>query len=272
MHPKVYFVGAGPGDPDLMTVKGRRMVEQADVLVYVGSLLSPGCRAFFRNGAEHHDSKEMTHEQIIEVMVRSVRSGKSVVRLSSGDPSIFGALAEQLESLEENAIPYEIVPGVSSAFAAAAALFTELTIPEVSQTVIFTRIEGRTPMPPGEKLSALARHRCTLVLFLSTQYIRDVVAELLEGYPSDTPVAVVQKASWPDEERIVRGTLSDISERVKAARIIWTALVIVGPVVDRKNRAPGKRSKLYDSSFSHGYREAKDPPGGADPKATTAWD
>ncbi|HET6370890.1 MAG TPA: precorrin-4 C(11)-methyltransferase [Nitrospiria bacterium] len=255
MQPKVYFVGAGPGDPDLITVKGRRLVENADVLIYVGSLLHPDHLALFKHDAERHDSKEMTHEQIVDVMVRSVRSGKSVVRLSSGDPSIYGALAEQLESLETEKIPYEIVPGVSSPFAAAASLATELTIPEVAQTVIFTRLEGRTPMPPKEKLSSLAQHGATLVLFLSTQYIKEVVAELLQGYPPDTPVAVVQKASWPGEEKIVRGTLSDIAEKVKAARIVWTALVIVGEVVDRKNRAAGKRSKLYDRDFSHGYRE-----------------
>jgi len=259
MQPKVYFVGAGPGEVDLITVKGRRLVELADVLIYVGSLLHPGHLAFFKAGAERHDSKEMTHEQIVEVMVRSVRSGKSVVRLSSGDPSLFGALAEQLESLEAQDIPYEIIPGVSSAFAAAAAIATELTIPEVAQTVIFSRFQGRTPMPPKEELSALAEHGATMVLFLSTQYIKEVVRELRSGYPPDTPVAVVQKASWPQEERVIRGTLSDIAEKVKTARIVWTALVLVGPVVDRRHWAAGRHSKLYDKSFSHGYRDKEDP-------------
>ncbi|HLG21804.1 MAG TPA: precorrin-4 C(11)-methyltransferase [Candidatus Manganitrophaceae bacterium] len=253
---KVTFVGAGPGDPDLLTVKGKRLIETADLVVYAGSLVHPDVLRLIKPEAERHDSAKMALEEIARVMIEGVSAGKRVVRLASGDPSVFGTISEQMDELDAAGVPYEIVPGVSSAFAAAAALGAEYTLPELSQTVILTRLEGRTPMPPKENLASLASHGATIVLFLSTQYIREAVAELLKGYPKETPVAVVQKASWPDQ-KIVRGTLEDIAQKVKEAGIVWTALVIVGDALDRKGKGKGKRSKLYDKDFSHGFRDGE---------------
>jgi precorrin-4/cobalt-precorrin-4 C11-methyltransferase len=251
---RVYFVGAGPGDPDLLTVKGRRLIESADTIVYAGSLVHPDILSLIKPGAERHDSAKIALEEILGIMIKAVSAGRLAVRLASGDPSIFGTISEQMDGLDEAGVPYEIIPGVSSALAAAAALGTEYTLPELSQTVIITRMEGRTPMPPKENLASLAAHNATMVIFLSTQYIREVAAELIKSYPKETPIAVVQKASWPDQ-KIVRGTLEDIAQKVKAAGIVWTALIIVGDALDRKGKGKGKRSKLYDKAFSHGFRE-----------------
>ena len=251
---KVYFVGAGPGDPDLLTVKGSRLIESADCVVYAGSLVHPDVLSLIKPGADRHDSAKIALEEILAIMIKAVGAGRLVVRLASGDPSIFGTISEQMDGLDEAGIPYEIIPGVSSALAAAAALGAEYTLPELSQTVIVTRMEGRTPMPPKENLASLASHQATMVIFLSTQYIREAAVELLKSYPKETPVAVVQKASWPDQ-KIVRGTLEDIVQKVKAAGIVWTALIIVGDALDRKGKGKGKRSKLYDKEFSHGFRE-----------------
>ncbi len=251
----VSFIGAGPGDPELITVKGRRLLSEADVVIYAGSLVPAAMLECVRPEAERHDSAGMVLEEIIEVMRRSVAEGKRVVRLASGDPAIFGTLAEQLERLEALQIPYEIIPGVSSVFAAAAALGIELTVPDLVQTVILTRVEGRTKMPEGEDLAALASHRSTMVLFLSAQAIGKVARELAKTYPPETPVAVVQKASLPDQ-KIVTGTLADIAAMVKAAGIVWTAVIIVGPAVDRAVSAAGHRSRLYSADFAHGFRPA----------------
>ncbi len=251
---RVYFVGAGPGDPELVTLKAKRILEAADLVIYAGSLIPPAVLDFAGNGAQLRDSAGMIHEEIVALMIESALKGCRVVRLHSGDPSIFGTMWEQIEELERAGVQYEVVPGVSSVFAASAALKTELTVPELSQTVIFTRIEGRTKMPERESLRDLAAHRSTMAIFLSTQYIDRVVEELLHAFPPETPAAVVQKASWP-EEKIVRGTLSDIAPKVKAARIVWTAVIIVGAAVGREPGRP--RSRLYDKNFSHGYRQAR---------------
>ncbi len=251
---KVYFVGAGPGDPELITVKGRSLLEKADVILYTGSLVPAEILNYAQPGAVLHNSAEMILEEIVGIMIASAKAGQTVVRLHSGDPCIYGTLSEQMQELDGQGIEYEVVPGVSSAFAAAAVLKTELTVPELSQTVILTRIEGKTKMPQREELARLASHHATLVIFLSTQYIDRVVSELCKEYSMDTPVAVVQKASWPDQ-KVVRGTLSDIVQKVKEAKIVWTALIIVGEVLREGVMKP--KSRLYDKSFSHGYRDSK---------------
>ncbi|AAB85108.1 precorrin-3 methylase [Methanothermobacter thermautotrophicus str. Delta H] len=243
-------MGAGPGDPELITLKAVRALRGADVVIYAGSLVNRDILEYAPEDAEVHNSAHMNLEEITDIMVEACRAGKTVARVHTGDPSIYGAIKEQIRVLEKNSIPYTIIPGVSSVFAAAATLNTELTLPEVSQTVIITRPAGRTPVPPGEDLEELAVHGSTMCIFLGVHMIEDVAEKLMTHYPPDTPVAVVKRASWPDEE-VVRGTLSDIAERVRAAGISKTAMIIVGSVLE-----PGdfKPSKLYDAGFSHEYR------------------
>jgi precorrin-4/cobalt-precorrin-4 C11-methyltransferase len=243
-------MGAGPGDPELITLKAVRALRRADVVIYAGSLVNREILEYAPEDAEVHNSAHMDLEEITDIMVEACSTGKTVARVHTGDPSIYGAIKEQIRVLEKNSIPYTIIPGVSSVFAAAAALNTELTLPEVSQTVIITRPAGRTPVPPGEDLEELAVHGSTMCIFLGVHMIGDVAEKLMTHYPPDTPVAVVKRASWPDEE-VVRGTLSDIAERVRAAGISKTAMIIVGRVLE-----PGdfKASKLYDAGFSHEYR------------------
>ncbi|MGE5239315.1 MAG: precorrin-4 C(11)-methyltransferase [Chloroflexota bacterium] len=251
---KVYFVGAGPGDPELITLRGRRLLDEADVVIYAGSLVNPALLKNIRGAVI--DSSGMTLGEIISVMKDSLASGKTVVRLHTGDTAFYSAISEQIEQLGQLKIPWEVVPGVSSAMAGAAALGQELTIPEISQTVIFTRIEGRTPVPATERLGELARHKATMVIFLSVGLIEKVRDELREGYPDETPVVVIERASWP-EQKIVRGTLGTIVELVKEAEIRKTALIYVGEAL-RASEAPlGKESKLYSKDFTHGYREGK---------------
>lgn len=247
---KVRFVGAGPGDPDLITVKGARLLASADVVVYAGSLVNPAVLGHARQGAELYDSATLTLEEIVALMERAVREGKNVVRLHSGDPSLYGAIGEQVERLAERGIAAEVIPGVSSSSAAAASLCREFTVPGGSQTVIITRMGGRTPVPEGERLGLLAGHRASLCIYLSVHLIEQVVRELAEGYPPDTPVAVVERVSWPGE-RVIRGTLADIAAGVKAAGIRKTALILVGGFLDAK----GATSLLYDAGFAHGYRQ-----------------
>lgn len=249
----VAIVGAGPGDVELITLKGRRLLDEADCIVYAGSLVNKELLAACR--ADSYDSQGMDLEEIVEVMAAAWRLGKRVVRLHTGDPSIFGAIKEQMQALDQLGIPYEVVPGVSSAFGAAAALKAELTLPEVAQTVIITRQEGRTPVPELEKLRLLASHRTTMLIFLSVSMIETVVRELTAGgYPIHTPVAVVEKATWEDE-RCITGTLADIAAGVEEAGIRKTALICVGEVFG--DNALHAVSKLYDRSFSHGTRKGK---------------
>jgi precorrin-4/cobalt-precorrin-4 C11-methyltransferase len=249
---KLYFVGAGAGDPELITVRGRKLLDEADVVIYTGSLVNPALIEGIR--AEIHDSAGMTLDEIIGVIQENFKQGKLIVRLHTGDPSFYSAISEQIERLRELDISYEVVPGVSSAMAGAALLGQELTIPEITQTVIFTRIEGRTPVPEQEKLSTLAKHRASMVIFLSAGMIEKVRDELLEGYPEDTPVVVIERVSWP-EERIVRGTLKDIADKVKEAGIKKTALIYVGEALRASEEKLGKESKLYHKDFKHEYRK-----------------
>jgi precorrin-4/cobalt-precorrin-4 C11-methyltransferase len=249
---KIHFVGAGPGDVELITVKGRRLLDEADCIVYAGSLINTrlleGCKAAL------HDSAGMHLDEILVVMVTAWRQGKKVVRLHTGDPAYYGAIKEQMQGLDKEGVPYAVVPGVSAASGAAAALLAELTLPEVSQTVIITRQGGRTPVPELERMRLLAAHQATMLIFLSVGMIETVVEELLTGgYGPETPVAVVERATW-DCEKIVRGTLQDIAPRVIEADITKTALICVGKVfADTRLEAV---SKLYDKSFSHGTRQA----------------
>jgi precorrin-4/cobalt-precorrin-4 C11-methyltransferase len=248
----VYFIGAGPGDPELITLKGRRLLDAADVVIYAGSLVNPALLEGIK--AEIHDSASMNLDQIMDVISKAIKQGRTVVRLHTGDTSFYSAISEQIEKLRELAIDYEVVPGVSSAMAGAAVLRQELTIPEISQTVIFTRREGRTPVPDAEKLSELAKHRATMVIFLSVGMIEKVKEELLKGYDEETPFVVIEKASWP-EQKIVRGGLKDIVEVVKNSGIKKTALIYVGESLRASAVSLGKESKLYHKGFTHEYRK-----------------
>ncbi len=249
---QVYFIGAGAGDPELITLKGIKAIERADIVIYAGSLVNPEILKYARDGAEVHNSASMDLEEVLEVMQKGASQGKLIARVHTGDPAIYGAIQEQMDALTGMGISFEVIPGVSSFLAAAAALRQEYTLPDVTQTVILTRMEGRTPVPEKEKLAQLARHGATMCIFLSVHAIDDVVAQLREGYAEDTPIAVVQKASWPDE-KIVRGTLADIAEKVREAAISKTAMIVVSNVF----RGQYEKSKLYDPGFSHGYREGK---------------
>jgi precorrin-4/cobalt-precorrin-4 C11-methyltransferase len=246
----VYFVGAGAGDPELITLKGRRLLDEADVVVYAGSLVNPALLDGVK--AEVHDSAGMDLDAIMAVMIPASRAGKKVVRLHTGDPAIYGAIREQMRLLDQEKIDYEVVPGVSSALASAAALKVELTVPEVTQTVIFTRQAGRTPVPERESLRNLAAVQASMCIFLSVSMMDKVVGELIDGgYPTDTPVAVVEKASWPDQ-RIVRGTLADIAGKIQGSEIRKTSMIVLGRALADDAVAA---SKLYDAGFSHGYRD-----------------
>jgi precorrin-4/cobalt-precorrin-4 C11-methyltransferase len=248
----VYFVGAGPGDPDLITLKGRRLLDEADVVIYAGSLVNPTLLRGIK--ASVYDSASMNLHEIVTVMEESVSQGKMVVRLHTGDTALFSALSEQIEGLKKLCIGCEVVPGVSSAMAGAATLKQELTVPEISQTVIFTRREGKTPVPDNERLPALATHGATMVIFLSAGMIKEVQEELLQGYDEETPFVVIEKASWP-EERIVRGPLKHMAEIVAGAGITKTALIYVGPSLQASQLPLDKKSRLYDKDFTHEYRK-----------------
>lgn len=249
---KIYFVGAGPGNPELITLKGKRLLESADVIVYAGSLVNPVVLEFARKDAELYDSAKMTLEEISKVLIDSYKAGKRIVRLASGDPSIFGAVDEMGDVLKEEEILFEVVPGVSSFSAAAASLQRELTVPNLVQTVILTRAEGRTAMPPKEKLEDLAKHECTIAIFLSAVLAQSVQEKLLTAYPPETPIAIVYKASWPDE-KIFQGQLRELAEIMRREKITMTALILVGKFLT----AHGHKSKLYDETFSHAFRRAK---------------
>lgn len=250
---QVYIVGAGPGDPELITLKGKRLLGEADVVIYAGSLVHPALLSHAKQGARIYNSASMTLPEVIAVMEESAAKGETVVRLHTGDPAIYGAIQEQMDELDKRGISYEVVPGVSSFLATAAALRQEYTLPDVSQTVIVTRNEGRTPVPPKEKLASLASHQATMCIFLSVHMIEDVVKELLEGgYPADTPIAVVQRASWP-EQKIVRATLETIAQEIAGEKIDRTAMIVVGKCLD----ASYALSRLYAPEFAHGYRDAR---------------
>lgn len=250
---KVFIIGAGPGDPGLLTVRGAALIARCPVVLYTGSLVPREVLATARPDARVLDSSAMTLDEITTIFVEASDTGHDVARVHTGDPVIFGSTAEQMRRLDALGIAYEIVPGVSSFTAAAAALGKELTLPELSQTVILTRASGRTAVPEGEQLADLARHRATLALFLSITLLDEVVAALAPSYGVDCPVAVVHKASCPDQ-KIVTGTLADIHARVKAARIKSQAMILVGRVLTSTDFAD---SRLYDPTFSHRHRKAK---------------
>jgi len=258
---RVYIIGAGPGDPKLITVRGAELIARCPVVLYTGSLVPKEVVASAREGAKVLDSAGMTLDQILAVIVEARDAGHDVARVHTGDPAVFGSTAEQMRRMQELGIEYEIVPGVSSFSAAAAALGKELTLPELSQTVILTRAEGRTPMPDAEKLEDLARHRATLCLFLSITLMKDVVEALIPSYGGDCPVAVVHKASCPDQQ-IVRGTLADIRDKVKTAGIHTQSMILVGHVLTSTDFA---NSRLYDPDFSHRFRKAAKAPKDATP-------
>lgn len=250
---KVYFVGAGPGDIELLTVKATRLLREAAYCIYAGSLVNPNLLSLLPADAKRYDSAAMDLGQILEVIGQARGENRDVIRLHTGEPSIYGAIGEQMDELDKLGIDYEVVPGISSFQAAAAALRVELTAPEVSQTVILTRTAGRTPMPAGEELARLAAIGATMCIFLSSDKLDAIAAELAERYGSDCPAAVVYHASWADQ-RVLRGHLSDIAEKTRAAGITRTAIVIVGRAI---GRPLVHASKLYDRTFGHGYREAK---------------
>jgi precorrin-4/cobalt-precorrin-4 C11-methyltransferase len=251
---KVVFVGAGPGDPELITLKAKRMIETADVIVYSGSLLNPKLLEYAKKNAELIDAAKIDREKIFGILRDETKKGKFTIRLHDGDPALFSAIREQIDKLEEEHIECEVVPGISALFAAAARLNLELTLPGVTQTVIITRAELRTPVPDREKISELAKHKTTIAFYLSVHLTEQLVKELLVGgYAKETPVAVVYRASWNDE-LVITGTLVDIAKKVRAARISKTAVVIVGDVIRPKTY---EYSKVYDPSFTHGFRKAR---------------
>ena len=249
---RVYIIGAGPGDPKLLTLRGAELIARCPVVLYTGSLVPPDVIAHARPDAKVLDSSGMTLDQIVDVVIAARDADQDVARVHTGDPLIFGSTAEQMRRYEALGIAYEIVPGVSSFSAAAAAVGRELTLPELSQTIILTRAEGRTPMPDGEKLADLARHRATLVFFLSITLLAKVARELAPFYGEDCPAFVIHRASWPDQV-IVRGTLADIFAKVREAKITSQSIIFVGRVLTATDFAD---SRLYDPSFSHGYRKA----------------
>ena len=250
----IYFVGAGAGAPDLITVRGDRLLREADVVIWAGSLVNPALLDVCRADCGIHDSAKMTLEEVIAVMKVAEEKGKSVVRLHTGDSSIYGAIREQMDELAKLGIAYEVVPGVSSFCGAAAALKAELTLPGVSQSVILTRIEGRTPMPEGEDIQSFAAHQATMVVFLSAGMLEKLQEQLLAGgYSEDTPAAIVYKATWPDE-KVLRCTVGTLAQTGKENDISLTALTIVGGVLGDAY----DRSLLYHPTFTTLFREASE--------------
>lgn len=249
----VYFVGSGPGDPELITLKAKKLVEQADIIIYSGSLFNPKNLEYARKEAKLYDAAVIDREKIYQILRDSANEGKLAIRFHDGDPALFSTIREQIDKLEADGIKCKVVPGVTAILGAAADLNLELTLPGITQTLIVTRAELRTPVPERESIAELARHGATMAFYLSVHLIGDVVKELLRGgaYTEKTPAAVVYRATW-DDEKIIKGTLGDIAKKTREAKIIKTALIIVGDVI-----APAKYeySKVYDAGFTHGYRK-----------------
>ena len=247
----IYFIGAGPGAEDLITVRGARLLEEADVIIYAGSLVNPALLKRAKPECEIYDSAGMTLEQVISVMNSS--RDRCVVRLHTGDPCIYGAIREQMDRLEELGIEYSYVPGVSSFIGAASALNAEYTLPDVSQTVILTRMAGRTPGPEKEEISSLAQHGATMVVFLTSTMLEELSRRLIEGgYAPDSPAAIVYKATWPDQ-KVIRTTVENIPRAAEENGIHKMALILVGGFLGDRY----ERSRLYDPGFSHQFREAE---------------
>jgi precorrin-4/cobalt-precorrin-4 C11-methyltransferase len=246
---KVYFIGAGPGDPELITVKGKKTIEMSGYCIYAGSLVSPDILKYCSKDTRIYNSASMSLEEIINIIEEAKKDNKDVARVHTGDPSIFGAIQEQMSELDKHGIDYEVIPGVSSFLAAASTLKQELTLPGVSQTVIITRIDGRTPVPETEGLEVLAKSRATLCIFLSVNEIDKVVSILRPVYGTNCPVAIVYKASWRDEKVII-SNLSDVADKITRNDIKKTAIIVVGDVLSKNF----EYSKLYDKHFKHSYR------------------
>jgi precorrin-4/cobalt-precorrin-4 C11-methyltransferase len=250
---KVYFIGCGPGDPELITIKAKKLIQKADVIVYSGSLIPPEIIKMCKK-AQLHDAAKLVREDIFKILKDNAIKGRLVVRLHDGDPSIYGAVREQTDNLKKEGIAYEVVPGITSFLASAAALGCELTLPGVTQTIIVTRAESRTKVPKREQISELAKHKATMIFYLSVHLISNIVKEAIKGgYPKSTPAGVVYRASWKDQKIIV-GTLQDITKKIHDEKITRTAIIIIGNVINPKSY---EYSKLYDKTFTHGYRKAQ---------------
>lgn len=250
---EVFFVGCGPGDPDLITVKARKLIQKADVIVYSGSLIPPTILKLCKKG-KLYDAAGLVREEIFDILYKNAKKDKLVVRLHDGDPSIYGAIKEQIDNLHDNGISSKVVPGVTAFLASAAELGTQLTLPGITQTIIVTRAESRTKVPKREKISELAKHKATLIFYLSVHLLSDIVKESIAGgYDKSTPVAVVYRASWEDQ-KIIKGNLDNIVKKVRDEKITRTAIVIISNVIDSRSY---EYSKLYDKKFSHGYRKSK---------------
>lgn len=248
----ITFVGAGPGAEDLITVRGQQLLREADLVIYAGSLVNPGLLAHCREGCRIYNSAKMTLEEVLDVMKEGQKEGKEIVRLHTGDPCLYGAIREQMDELDRCGIPYEVCPGVSSFCGAAAALGAEYTLPGISQSVVITRMAGRTPVPEKESIRSFAQHGATMVIFLSTGMLQKLSEELIRGgYPADTPAAIVYKASWP-EEKVLRCTVAELAETAEAEGVRKTALIVVGQILDGEY----ERSRLYDPSFTTEFRKA----------------
>lgn len=250
----IYFVGSGPGDPELITIKAKKLIENADIIVYSGSLLNPKLLEYSKKDAILHDAALLDRNKIYEILRDSTKKGKLAIRFHDGDPALFSTIREQIDKLSSHGINCKVIPGITAILGAASSLNLELTLPGITQTLIITRAELRTPVPEREKISNLARHGATMAFYLSIHLIRNIVDELLKGgvYQNSTPVAVVYRATWEDEKIIV-GTLGNIADKVKEAKITKTAIIIVGNVITPSNY---EFSKVYDPQFTHGYRKA----------------
>ena len=259
MPGKIWFVGAGPGDPDLITVKGRKLLEQSGAILYAGSLVDQAATLYAPDGCEIRDSKDMTLEEMVAWLLDQASRHETVIRLQTGDPGLYGALIEMTRPLTAAGVEWAVVPGVSSAMASMAVAGETLTLPEVTQTVILTRVAGRTPMPEGESLAVLASHHCTLCIYLSISLLDEVQEGLRSaGWAEDAPILVVQKASWPGQEKIVRGTLANIKQRCADEEIDHQAMIVASPTLGAANWESLVRSKLYDPAFTHRFRKASE--------------
>ena len=250
----ITFVGAGPGAEDLITVRGQNKLKEADVVIYAGSLVNPALLKMCREECEIYNSAEMTLEEVMEVMIKGESSGKKVVRQHTGDPCLYGAIKEQMDELDRRKIPFEDCPGVSSFCGAAAALKAEYTLPGISQSVVITRMAGRTPVPEKESIRSFAAHQATMVLFLSTGMLEKLSEELVAGgYQEETPAAIVYKATWP-EEKVMHCTVGTLAETAEREKVTKTALIVVGNILNTEY----ERSKLYDPAFTTEFRKGKE--------------